>query len=53
VLIESVVAKANVLLSAVTGEAALLVSTEHDLTDHVAQFTVGEVPEYIPPIARK
>ena len=41
--IESVVADANVLLSAVVGKAALRVFTEFDLIVHVAQFNTDEV----------
>lgn len=51
--IESVVADANVLLSAVVGKAALRVFTEFDLIVHVAQFNTDEVAEYLPQMARK
>ena len=51
--IESVVADANVLLSAVVGKAALRVFTEFDLIVHVAQFNTDEVAEYLPHMARK
>lgn len=46
--IASVVADANVLLSAVAGKAALRVFTEFGLTVHVAEFTADEVVEYLP-----
>ena len=49
--IAGVVADANVLLSAVTGRAALRVFSEHDLIVHVAQFNVDEVLEYLPAMA--
>jgi predicted nucleic acid-binding protein len=51
--IESVVADANVLLSAVTGKAALRVFTEFQITVHVARFSVDEVTEYLPEMARQ
>jgi hypothetical protein len=51
--IASVVADANVLLSAVAGKAALRVFTEFGLTVHVAEFTADEVVEYLPVLARK
>jgi hypothetical protein len=46
--IESVVADANVLLSAVVGKAALRVITAFDVIVHVAQFNADEVTEYLP-----
>ena len=49
--IESVVADANVLLSAVTGKAALRVFTEFEVTVHVSRFNVNEVVEYLPEMA--
>ena len=52
-LIEGVVADANVLLSAVVGKAALRVFTEFDVIVHVAQFNTDEVAEYLPQMARK
>jgi len=51
--VESVVADANVLLSAVTGRAALRVFTKYEVAIHVAQFNVDEVLEYIPEMAGK
>jgi predicted nucleic acid-binding protein len=51
--VESVVADANVLLSAVTGRAALRVFTKYEVAIHVAQFNVDEVLEYIPEMAAK
>ncbi|MDZ4347466.1 MAG: PIN domain-containing protein [Candidatus Binatia bacterium] len=52
-LIEGVVADANVLLSAVVGKAALRVITEFNIIVHVAQFNSDEVAEYLPHMARK
>ena len=49
--IESVVADANVLLSAITGKAALRVFTEFEVTVRVAKFNVNEVVEYLPEMA--
>lgn len=51
VSIASVVADANVLLSAVAGKAALRVFTVYFVTVHVARFNVDEVLEYIPEMA--
>jgi predicted nucleic acid-binding protein len=51
--IASVVADANVLLSAVVGKAALRVFTEFAVVVHVAQFNVDEVAEYLPHLASK
>jgi predicted nucleic acid-binding protein len=51
--IEGVVADANVLLSAVTGKAALRVFTNYEVAIHVAQFNVNEVLEYIPEMAAR
>ncbi len=45
--IESVVADANVLLSAAIGKAALRVFTEYEVTVHAAAFNAGEVAEYL------
>jgi len=53
VLIESVVADANVLLSAVVGKAALRVFTQFDIAVHVTQFNRNEVAEYLPHMAHK
>jgi len=52
-LIEGVVADANVLLSAAVGKAALRVITEFKIIVHVAQFNADEVAEYLPLMARK
>ncbi|NOT57561.1 MAG: hypothetical protein HOP18_23395 [Deltaproteobacteria bacterium] len=49
----SVVADANVLLSAVAGKAAVRVFTEFGLTVHVAEFTADEVVESRPVTAWK
>src|SRR5262245_51249297 len=51
--IASVVADANVLLSAVVGKAALRVFTKFTVTVHVAQFNADEVTEYLPYMASK
>ena len=51
--IAGVVADANVLLSAVVGNAALRVFTEFDVTVHVAQLNADEVAEYLPHMAGK
>jgi predicted nucleic acid-binding protein len=51
--IASVVADANVLLSAVVGKAALRVFTQYAVVVHVAQFNVNEVAEYLPYMAGK
>ncbi len=53
VLIEAVVADANVLLSAVIGKAAQKVFSEHDLRVHAAEFNANEVREYLPVMAEK
>ena len=52
-LIASVVADANVLLSAVVGKAALRVFTEFTVVVHATQFNVDEVAEYLPYMASK
>ena len=52
-LIEGVVADANVLLSAVVGKAALRVINDFNIAVHVAQFNADEVSEYLPLMARK
>ncbi len=52
-LIESVVADANVLLSAVIGKAALRVITQFALEVHVTRFNADEVAEYLPHMAKK
>ncbi len=49
--IDAVVADANVLLSAVTGRAALRVFTEFDVSVHATEFNVDEVMEYLPTMA--
>jgi predicted nucleic acid-binding protein len=51
--IASVVADANVLLSAVVGGAALRVVTEFEVTVHAARFNADEVAEYLPHMAGK
>lgn len=51
--IESVVADANVLLSAVVGKAALRVFTQFAVLVHVTQFNCNEVAEYLPHMAHK
>ena len=51
--IASVVADANVLLSAVVGKAALRVFTQFRVTVHVAQFNADEAAEYLPYMASK
>lgn len=51
--IASVVADANVLLSAVVGKAALRVFTKFRVMVHVAQFNADEVTEYLPYMASK
>jgi predicted nucleic acid-binding protein len=53
VLIEAVVADANVLLSAVIGKAAQKVFSEHNLNVHTAEFNANEVREYLPVMAEK
>jgi len=52
-LIASVVADANVLLSAAVGKAALRVFTKFRVTVHVVQFNADEVAEYLPYMASK
>lgn len=52
-LIESVVADANVLLSAVVGKAALRVFSQFSVAVHVTQFNCSEVAEYLPHMAHK
>jgi len=51
--IASVVADANVLLSAVVGKATLRVFTKFAVMVHVAQFNADEVAEYLPYMANK
>ncbi|MBI3757892.1 MAG: PIN domain nuclease [Deltaproteobacteria bacterium] len=51
--IASIVADANVLLSAVVGKAALRVFTKFTIMVHVAQFNADEVAEYLPYMASK
>jgi predicted nucleic acid-binding protein len=53
VSIESVVADANVLLSAVAGKAALRVLTDYLVDVHMTRFNFDEIVEYIPEMARK
>lgn len=52
-LIEAVVADANVLLSAVIGKAAQKVFSEHNLNVHAAEFNADEVREYLPVMDEK
>lgn len=52
-LIEGVVADANVLLSAAIGKAALRVITDFDIAVHVTQFNAAEVAEYLPLMSAK
>ncbi len=51
--IASVVADANVLLSAAVGKAALRVFTKFTVMVHMAQFNADEVAEYLPYMASK
>ena len=51
--IASVVADANVLLSAVVSKAALRVITEFEVSVHAARFNADEVAEYLPLMAAK
>ncbi|MGH9362929.1 MAG: PIN domain-containing protein [Thermoanaerobaculia bacterium] len=51
--IASVVADANVLLSAAIGKAALRVMTEFEVAVHAARFNAEEVAEYLPLMATK
>jgi predicted nucleic acid-binding protein len=51
--IESVVADANVLLSAVVGKAAQRVFSVYDIKVHASEFNAHEVTEYLPCMARK
>jgi predicted nucleic acid-binding protein len=48
-----VVADANVLLSAVVGNAAARVFFEFEIAVHVTEFNAGEVEEYLPRMASK
>ena len=52
-LIEAVVADANVLLSAVIGKAAQKVFSEHNLKAHAAEFNAHEVRKYLPVTAER
>jgi predicted nucleic acid-binding protein len=52
-IIEGVVADANVLLSAVVGKAALRVFTDFSVSIHASQFNADEVLEYLPVMAQK
>lgn len=52
-LIEGVVADANVLLSAVIDKAALRVFSQFDIAVHATQFNCNEVAEYLPHMAHK
>lgn len=51
-LIEAVVADANVLLSSVIGKAAIRVFVDHRITVHVTRFNADEVEEYLPHFAK-
>ena len=51
--IASIVADANVLLSAVVGKAALRVLIKFTVMVHVTQFNADEVTEYLPYMASK
>ena len=51
--IASIVADANVLLSAVVGKAALRVFTKFTVMVHVTQFNADEVAEYLPYMVSK
>lgn len=51
--IVAVVADANVLLSAIVGNAALRVFTGSDVNVHVARFNVDEVEQYLPRLSSK
>jgi predicted nucleic acid-binding protein len=51
--LETVVADANVLLSAVIGKAAQRIFSEHNLKVHASEFNTAEVGEYLPVMARK
>ena len=51
--VNAVVADANVLLSAVSGRAALRVFTEYNVSVHVSEFNELEVKEYLPLFAAK
>ncbi|MBM4354015.1 MAG: PIN domain nuclease [Deltaproteobacteria bacterium] len=51
--ITSVVADANVLLSAVIGKAALRVFTDFPVDVHATRFNAEEVAEYLPHMAAK
>lgn len=51
--IASVVADANVLLSAAVGKAALRVFTKFTVTVHGSRFNADEVVEYLPYMASK
>lgn len=52
-LIDGVVADANVLLAAVIGKAALRIFTQFDIAVHATQFNCNEVTEYLPHLSHK
>lgn len=52
-LIDAVVADANVLLSAAVGKAAAGVFARSDIVVHVAEFNCREVEAYLPMMAAK
>ena len=51
--IVSVVADANVLLSAIVGNAALRVFADADVAVHATRFNADEVEEYLPRLSSK
>ncbi|MGB9005586.1 MAG: PIN domain-containing protein [Candidatus Aminicenantales bacterium] len=52
-LIDAVVADANVILSVLVGKTAQQVVVEHHLQLHMAEFNALEVAEYLPLMAEK
>ena len=52
-VLEEVVADANVLLSAVIGKAVKKIFSEFGLRVHVAEFNAREVEQYLPMMAEK
>lgn len=52
-LLEKVVADANVLLSATVGKAGQKIFSEHHIKVHVSEFSAAEVKEYLPLMAKK
>ncbi len=51
--LKSLVADANVILSAVIGKAALKIFTNTDIKIITTQFNIGETLEYLPRLAEK